>query len=174
MSGYLDNEVKTAEALRQHPEDLEASGVGGVRDGYQLRHWLHTGDQGFLDPDGYLCIAGRIKDIVIRGGENIFPMEIEARLLEHDAISQASIVGVPDQKYGEELCAFVELNTVCTKPSDEELRSFVRQNLARFKAPRYFLWIGDDTAVLREWPKTASGKISKPMLRDIAKQRHKS
>lgn len=125
---------------------------------------MHTGDEGYLDPEGYFIISGRIKDLIIRGGENISPMEIEDRLVEHEAVVQASIVGVPDEKYGEELGAFVELRQGCKQPSDDELRAFVREKLARFKAPRYFFWLGDGKAP-DEWPKTTSGKVSKPDLR---------
>lgn len=93
-------------------------------------------------------------------------MEIEDRLVEHEAVVQASIVGVPDEKYGEELGAFVELRQGCNQPSDDELRAFVREKLARFKAPRYFFWLGDGK-VPDEWPKTTSGKVSKPDLRKM-------
>lgn len=174
MSEYLGNPEKTQESLRQHPEDLEPGGVC-LEDGLSLRKWLHTGDEGYLDDDGYLVISGRIKDIIIRGGENISPMEIEARLVEHDAISQAAVVGVPDEKYGEELCAFVELNAGHAKPSDEALRMHVRATLARFKAARYFMWIGNgEGSILKTWPQTASGKVSKPELRLLLKDRQLS
>lgn len=165
MSEYLHNKKKTEEALQYHQEDLD-HGVGPLGDG-SLRKWMHTGDEGFLDQEGYFVISGRIKDIVIRGGENISPMEIEDRIIEHEAIAQASIVGVPDEKYGEELGAFVELREGCNRPSDDELRAFVREKLARFKAPRYFWWLGAGNKVPDTWPKTASGKISKPDLRKL-------
>ena len=130
---------------------------------------MHTGDEGYLDPEGYFVISGRIKDLIIRGGENIAPMEIEDRIVEHEAIAQVSIVGVPDDKYGEELGAFVELREGATKPSDDELRAFVREKLARFKAPRYFFWLRDGKAP-DKWPQTASGKISKPDLRKLVEK----
>ncbi|KAK3705095.1 hypothetical protein LTR37_013462 [Vermiconidia calcicola] len=170
MSGYLRNADKTKEALRYHEEDLEPAGIGGLGDGTVHRKWIHTGDEGFLDEDGYLVISGRIKDIVIRGGENISPMEIEERLIEHDSIAQASVIGVPDERLGEELAAFVELRgDSSARPSDDELRIFVRQRLARFKAPKYFYWIGGTNEFIpRDWPKTTSGKISKPDLRRVA------
>lgn len=190
MSEYLNNKEKTDEALRCHPEDLEPGGVGGLEDGTILRKWMHTGklqsycrcfirsltaapgDEGFLDPEGYFVISGRIKDLVIRGGENISPMEIEDRLIEHEAVAVASIVGVPDDKYGEELGCFIELRDGYTKPSDDDLRAFVLEKLARFKAPRYFWWLrGDNKNVPNEWPKTTSGKISKPDLRKLVTEK---
>jgi acyl-CoA synthetase (AMP-forming)/AMP-acid ligase II len=106
MSEYLHHKKKTEESLRQHEEDLEPDGVGALDDG-TLRTWMHTGDEGLFDPEGYFVITGRIKDLVIRGGENIAPMEIEDRLIEHEAVIQAQIVGVPDDRYGEELGAFM-------------------------------------------------------------------
>lgn len=167
MSEYIHNKQKTEEALKYHEEDLDPDGVGALADG-QLRKWMHTGDEGYLDPEGYFVISGRIKDLVIRGGENIAPMEIEDRLVEHDAVAQASIVGVPDEKYGEELGAFLELRGGFSRPSDEDLRAFVREKLARFKAPRYFWWLrGENPKVPEHWPKTASGKVSKPDLRKL-------
>ena len=154
---------------KYHEEDLQPGGVGGLGDGTVLRRWMHTGDEGFLDPEGYFVISGRIKDIVIRGGENISPMEIEERMIEHEAIEQVSVIGVPDEKYGEELAAYIELKSGANKPSDDDLKGFVREALARFKAPRYYWWIGgDDESIPRDWPKTMSGKISKPDLRKIA------
>lgn len=133
-----------------------------------LRKWMHTGDEGYLDPEGYFVISGRIKDLIIRGGENISPMEIEDRLIEHEAIVQCAIVGVEDEKYGEELGAFVELRQGSKKPTDDDLRGFVKEKLARFKAPRYFFWLGDGKSP-DEWPQTTSGKISKPDLRKVVK-----
>lgn len=169
MSEYLCNEAKTKEALKYHEQDLEPGGVGGLGNGTVLRRWMHTEDEGYLDPEGYFVISGRIKDIVIRGGENISPMEIEERLIEHEAVEQVSIVGVPDEKYGEELLAFVEIRGDVQQPSDDDLRDFVRQKLARFKAPKYFRWIGSgQEGIPDDWPKTMSGKISKPDLRKLA------
>lgn len=170
MSEYLYHKKKTEEALRKHEEDLEPDGVGALDDG-SLRTWMHTGDEGFFDKEGYFIISGRIKDLVIRGGENIAPMEIEDRLIEHQDIVQAQIVGVSDERYGEELRAFLELKQGASRPSDEDLRAFVREKLARFKAPRYFWWLGSGSEgkIPNEWPKTASGKVSKPDLRKIVK-----
>ncbi|KAJ5106210.1 hypothetical protein N7456_002885 [Penicillium angulare] len=169
--GYLHNPRKTAEALKQHKEDLELHGVGAIDNKGNLRTWMHTGDEGYLDEDGYFVMTGRIKDIVIRGGENISPVEIEESLSSHVAIVQASVIGVPDERLGEELAAFAELASGQIRPSDEELRRWVQKRLSRFKAPRYFWWIGDEQdGVPREWPKTASGKLRKPDLREVGKR----
>jgi long-chain acyl-CoA synthetase len=131
---------------------------------------MHTGDEGYLDDDGYFVITGRIKDIVIRGGENISPVEIEERLFAHPAIIQASVIGVPNARLGEELAAFVQLEKDHPKPTDQELQDWVRKSLSRFKTPRYFWWIGGrQRGVPQEWPKTLSGKIRKPDLRIIGK-----
>ncbi|KAK4942350.1 hypothetical protein LTR10_017957 [Elasticomyces elasticus] len=168
MSEYLGNKEKTDETLRLHEQDLEDGGVGGLggRGGKKLRQWLHTGDEGMLDDDGYLVFTGRIKDLIIRGGENITPLEIEERLSEMEAIAQASVVGVPDDKYGETVGAFLELKRGARRPGDEDVKNWVRAKLARFKAPVHIWWLGDDK-VLDEWPKTMSGKISKPELRKL-------
>jgi len=170
MSEYLFHKKKTEESLRQHEEDLEADGVGALDDG-SLRTWMHTGDEGLLDAEGYFVITGRIKDLVIRGGENIAPMEIEDRIIKHEAITQAQVIGVPDDRYGEEIGVFLELKPGSQQPSDDDIRAFVKEKLARFKAPRYVWWLGQGEGgkIPDEWPKTASGKISKPDLRNIVK-----
>ena len=168
--GYFNNSSKTSEALKQHVEDMEPNGVRPQDDAGNLRTWMHTGDEGYLDPDGYFVITGRIKDIVIRGGENISPVEIEERLSAHPAIVQASVIGVPNARLGEELAAFVQLEKNHLKPTDQELQTWIRQSLSRFKTPRYFWWIGSSQdGVPQEWPKTLSGKLRKPDLRVIGK-----
>ncbi|KAI9685610.1 MAG: Acyl-CoA synthetase member 2 mitochondrial [Bathelium mastoideum] len=171
MSEYLGNKEKTDEALRHHEQDLHERGVGGLggRGGRELRVWMHTGDEGMLDDDGYLVFTGRIKDLIIRGGENITPLEIEERLSEMAAIEQASVVGVPDDKYGETVGAFLELKEKAEKPGDEEVRKWVRTKLAYFKAPVHIWWLGDGD-VPKDWPKTMSGKISKPELRGLVEK----
>jgi mevalonyl-CoA ligase len=177
MAEYIDNREKTEETLRYHKEDLEEGGVGGVesegRGSKTLRAWMHTGDEGMLDEDGYLVFTGRIKDLIIRGGENIAPLEIEQRLNDLDAIAQASIVGVPDDKYGEVVGAFLELKSNAKKPSDDQLKKWVTEALAYFKAPKYIWWLGDG-GVPEEWPKTMSGKVSKPELRKLVVELVKS
>ena len=173
MAEYVGNKEKTEESLRVHEEDLEEGGVGPLRDadagkGKQLRKWMHTGDEGTLDDDGYLVFTGRIKDLIIRGGENIAPLEIEERLSEMQAIAQASVVGVPDEKYGEAVGVFLErAEGSSDKVGDDEVKKWVREKLAYFKAPQWIWWLGSGDGVPEEWPKTMSGKISKPELREI-------
>jgi len=121
--------------------------------------WLHTGDLCTVDEDGYYRVTGRLKDMIIRGGENIYPREIEEFMYTHPAVKDVQVVGVPDEKYGEEVLAFVILNEG-THPAEEELVRFVKEGLSRFKAPRYVRF-------LEEFPVTASGKIQKYKLREI-------
>jgi fatty-acyl-CoA synthase len=118
--------------------------------------WLHTGDLGTMDERGYCRITGRLKDMVIRGGENMFPAEIEAVLIEHPAVLEAAVIGVPDHRMGEELAAFVRVSG--EPPDVEQLRAHVRGRLAAPKAPRYWVF-------LEEFPLTGSGKIQKFVLR---------
>ena len=119
--------------------------------------WLHTGDLATMDERGYCRITGRLKDMVIRGGENMFPAEIEAVLIEHPAVAEAAVIGVPDPRMGEELAAFVRSSAEA--PSVEALRAHVRTRLAAPKTPRYWVF-------LTEFPLTGSGKIQKFVLRD--------
>jgi fatty-acyl-CoA synthase len=119
--------------------------------------WLHTGDLGTMDARGYCRITGRLKDMVIRGGENMFPAEIEAVLIEHPAVIEAAVIGVPDHRMGEELAAFVRV--AAEPPGVEQLRAHVRSRLAAPKAPRYWVF-------LTEFPLTGSGKIQKFVLRE--------
>ena len=172
MAEYIGNKEKTEESLKYHDEDLDKDGVGGLgdRNSKKLRPWMHTGDEGMLDEDGYLVFTGRIKDLIIRGGENIAPLEIEQRLNDMEAIAQASIVGVPDDKYGETVGAFLELKDGKEKPKDDEIRKWVRDELAHFKAPKDIWWLGDKD-VPEDWPKTMSGKVSKPELRKLVEEK---
>ena len=121
--------------------------------------WLHTGDIGTMDEDGNFRITGRLKDMIIRGGENIYPREIEEFMYTHPAIRDVQVVGVPDEKYGEEVCACVIFKDG-SHATHEELIEFVRAGLSRYKAPRYIL-------PLTEFPMTASGKIQKFKLREM-------
>ncbi len=120
--------------------------------------WLHTGDLAIRMPNGYYRITGRIKDMVIRGGENIYPREIEEYLFTHEAIEQAAVVGVPDPKFVEELCAWVKLKG--KQDIDEEaIREFCRKGLAHYKVPRYVKFVED-------FPQTITGKIQKFKIRE--------
>lgn len=121
--------------------------------------WLHTGDIGAMDEEGNFRITGRLKDMIIRGGENIYPREIEEFLYTHSAVRDVQVVGVPDEKYGEEVCACVILKDGATVTGDE-LIEYVKSGLSRFKAPRYVL-------LMDAFPMTASGKIQKFKLREM-------
>jgi len=122
--------------------------------------WLHTGDLGILDENDYCKITGRLKDMVIRGGENIYPREIEEFFYTHPAISDVQVIGVPDVKYGEELMAWVKLKKgACTTP--EEIKAFCKGKIAHFKIPRYIKFVDD-------FPMTVSGKIQKFKMREMS------
>jgi len=120
--------------------------------------WLHTGDEASMDPDGYVRITGRIKDLIIRGGENIAPKEIEDRLREHAAVADAYVYGVPDAFFGEVVAAAVRLKPDTTR-TQEEMISWCGDTLAKFKVPKYVRFVSD-------FPMTASGKIQKYKLRE--------
>jgi len=122
--------------------------------------WMHTGDLATMDADGYVAIVGRIKDMVIRGGENVYPREIEEYLYSHPAIDDVQVIGVPDPKYGEELMAWVRLRPGASLTIDE-LRAYCQGKLAHYKVPRY-LHLTD------EFPMTVTGKIRKVEMRDQA------
>ena len=141
MLGYWDNPEQTAASI-------DRAG------------WMHTGDLATMDPDGYVAIVGRIKDMVIRGGENVYPREIEEYLYSHPAIDDVQVIGVPDQKYGEELMAWVRLKPGASL-TIEELRAYCQGKLAHYKIPRY-LHLTD------EFPMTVTGKIRKVEMRDRA------
>ena len=114
--------------------------------------WLHTGDLGRMDARGYVKITGRVKEMIIRGGENLFPAEIENAILEHDAIAEAAVVGVPDEKWGEQVACF--MRTTKGKPDAAALKAFIRERISPQKTPYYWVWVD-------EWPLTGSGKIQK-------------
>lgn len=121
------------------------------------RRWLHTGDLASIDPNGYVCIKGRIKDIIIRGGENIAPAEIEAVIKELDSVEETAVIGIPDEVMGEEICAFVILKQDKSLSSDV-IRSHVQARLAKFKVPKHIVYA-------QEFPVTSSGKVQKYLLR---------
>ena len=124
--------------------------------------WMHTGDTGVIDDDGYIAVTGRIKDMVIRGGENIYPREIEEFLHTHPDILDAQVIGVPDARYGEELMAWVRLKDGAPPLSAYDLSQFCRGKLAHYKVPRY-------VRVVEEFPMTVTGKVRKVELRDNAR-----
>ncbi|HET6705434.1 AMP-binding protein [Amycolatopsis sp.] len=140
MLGYWNDPEKTAEVI-------------------DAARWMHTGDLAVMDADGYVTITGRIKDMVIRGGENIYPREIEEFLHTHPDIVDAQVVGVPDGKYGEELCAWVKLRDGAEEVTAESLRAFATGKLAHYKIPRYVL-------VVDEFPMTVTGKVRKVEMRE--------
>jgi fatty-acyl-CoA synthase len=140
MKGYLKNPKASAEAF-----------AGG---------WFHSGDLAVMQPDGYVKIKDRSKDIIISGGENISSLEVEDTLYRHPAVLAAAVVAQPDPKWGETPCAFVELKPGAAA-SEAELIAHCQQHLARFKAPKKIMF--------GELPKTSTGKIQKYVLRDKAK-----
>ncbi|KAF9741157.1 hypothetical protein PMIN06_005553 [Paraphaeosphaeria minitans] len=149
--GYWENPTKNAEVL--------------VRDD-QGELWLHTGDEAVLDVDGYCSITGRFKDIIIRGGENIYPLEIEERLVSHPSIARAIVVGISHPKYIEVPVAFLQLEDGTRRLGLEEVKKWVRKVLGRHKAPAKVFWLGEDCDA--EVPLTGSGKVKKFVLRDVA------
>ncbi|RZJ11465.1 MAG: AMP-binding protein [Acidovorax sp.] len=142
MHGYWGDEAKTREAI-------DAEG------------WMHTGDLATMDDEGYVNIVGRIKDMVIRGGENIYPREIEEFLYRHPQVQDVQVVGVPDAKYGEELCAWI-IAKPGTTPTEDDVRAFCKGQIAHYKVPRYIRFV-------TSFPMTVTGKIQKFKIRDEMK-----
>ncbi|MFB8764491.1 AMP-binding protein [Nocardiopsis alba] len=140
MLGYWNEPDKTAEVIDRG-------------------RWMHTGDLAVMDEDGYVGITGRIKDMVIRGGENIYPREIEEVLYTHPDLLDAQVIGVPDQKYGEELMAWVRMREGAEPLTPETLRAFCQGRIAHFKIPRY-------VHVVDEFPMTVTGKVRKVQMRE--------
>ncbi len=141
MLGYWNDPVKTKEAI-----DAE--------------RWMHTGDLATIDDDGYVRITGRIKDMVIRGGENIYPREVEEFLHNHPDILDAQVIGVPDEKYGEELMAWIRLRPSAPDLTPESLREFARDRIAHHKVPRHL-------RIVHDYPMTVTGKIRKDEMRRL-------
>ncbi|MGK8512121.1 AMP-binding protein [Nocardia asiatica] len=144
MLGYWDDPEKTAEVV-------------------DAARWMHTGDIGVMDDEGYLAVTGRIKDMVIRGGENIYPREIEEFLYTHPDILDAQVIGVPDPKYGEELMAWVRMREGATPLDATAVREFATGKLAHFKIPRY-------VHVVEQFPMTVTGKIRKAEMRQLSRR----
>ncbi|EAA60703.1 hypothetical protein AN4661.2 [Aspergillus nidulans FGSC A4] len=154
MKGYWGDPEKTAEVMLKD------------KDG---KVWMHTGDEATISPDGYVTITGRIKDLIIRGGENIHPLEIENCLLTFPGVADVSVVGVPDAHYGEVVAAFViwkqaHQNTEEQAETGEKLRKFVREKLSAHLVPKYIFFLEPTDS----FPKTASGKIQKFKLKETA------
>jgi len=139
MLGYWDDEEKTR-------ADIDPAG------------WMHTGDLAVIDADGYCDIVGRVKDMIIRGGENIYPREIEEYLFRHPKIQEAAVFGVPDEKYGEAVAAWVKLQEGASATA-EEIRAFCSEQIAHYKVPKYII-------IVDEFPMTVTGKIQKFVMRD--------
>ncbi|MGB7078542.1 MAG: AMP-binding protein [Xanthobacteraceae bacterium] len=139
MLGYWGDEERTREAIN-------------------AARWMHTGDLATIDAEGYCNIVGRIKDMVIRGGENVYPREIEEFLYRHPKIQDVQVIGVPDDRYGEEICAWVKLRPGAAA-SEDEIKAFCRDQIAHYKVPRYVKFVD-------EFPMTVTGKIQKFIMRE--------
>ncbi|MEO7124647.1 MAG: AMP-binding protein [Nakamurella sp.] len=142
MLGYWDQPDKTAEVIDQS-------------------RWMHTGDIATMDDAGYVNVTGRIKDLVIRGGENIYPREVEEFLFTHPDIVDAQVIGVPDEKFGEELMAWLRIKPGVTAPTAADIAAFADGKLARYKIPRY-------VHVVDDFPMTVTGKVRKAQMREQA------
>jgi fatty-acyl-CoA synthase len=141
MSGYWNDPERTAQAI----------------DG---QRWMHTGDLATMDEHGYVRVVGRIKDMVIRGGENIYPREIEEFLYGHPAVADVQVIGVPDERYGEELMAWI-IPRPGEELTEEEVKAFCKDQIAHFKVPRYIKFVDS-------FPMTVTGKVQKFKMRESA------
>jgi fatty-acyl-CoA synthase len=141
MLGYWDDPERTAEAI-------------------DPARWMHTGDLATMDDEGYVNIVGRSKDMIIRGGENVYPREIEEFLYTHPDISDVAVIGVPDARYGEEIMAWIQIREGSSL-SGEELRGFCQGRIAHYKVPRY-------VEIVDEFPMTITGKVQKYRMREIS------
>jgi fatty-acyl-CoA synthase len=144
MLGYWDDAERTAEAI-------DADG------------WMHTGDLGVIDEEGYCNIVGRRKDMIIRGGENVYPREIEEFLFRHPKIADVAIVGVPHEKYGEEVCAWIRLRSGVTATASE-IREYCRDRIAHYKIPAHIEFV-------ESFPMTVTGKVQKYLIREAIRER---
>ena len=141
MLGYWKDDAKTSEAI-------------------DADRWMHTGDLAVMGEDGYCNVVGRMDDVVIRGGENIYPREIEEFLYTHPDIEDAHVIGVPDAKYGEEICAWIRMKSGCEPLDADAVRAFATGELAHYKIPRY-------VRVVDEFPMTVTGKVRKVEMREV-------
>ncbi|AHX14960.1 AMP-binding protein [Dyella jiangningensis] len=139
MLGYWDDDARTREAIDE-------------------ARWMHTGDLAVIDDDGYCTIAGRLKDMIIRGGENVYPREIEEFLYTHPKVQDVQVFGVPDAKFGEQVCAWIRLREGCDS-SEAEIQSYCRHHLAYFKVPHYVRFVD-------AFPMTVTGKVQKYLMRE--------
>jgi fatty-acyl-CoA synthase len=128
-----------------------------TREAIDVSRWMHTGDLATLDEDGYCNIVGRIKDMVIRGGENIYPREVEEFLYTHPKVADVQVFGVPDERFGEQLCAWISIQEGETL-TEEEILEFCRDKIAHYKVPRYIRFVD-------AFPMTVTGKIQKFIMR---------
>ena len=139
MLGYWENDEATRTAI-------------------DAARWMHTGDLATMDEEGYLNIVGRIKDMIIRGGENVYPREIEEFLYSHPKVQDVQVIGVPDEKYGEEIMAWVQLREGQAATA-EEIRDYCRGKIAHYKIPRYVKFVD-------AFPMTVTGKVQKFLMRE--------
>lgn len=140
MLGYWNSAEQTSEAIDQ-------------------ARWMHTGDLGMMDENSHLIITGRSKDMVIRGGENIYPREIEEYLYQHPMVADVQVFGVPDDYYGEELCTWIKLKPNA-EVTEDEIKAFCRGRITHFKIPRYIRFVDD-------YPMTVTGKAQKFVMREL-------
>lgn len=141
MLYYWDEPTKTKEAI-------------------SLDRWYHTGDIAQMDEDGFCKIVGRIKDMIIRGGENVYPTEIEQLIYKHPKVKDVQVVGVPDERLGEEICAWIQVKEN-QSISEDEIKSYCKEKLARYKVPKYI-------SIVTEFPLTVTGKVQKYKIQEIA------
>ena len=141
MLGYWENEKRTRQAIDKNG-------------------WIHSEDLGTMDNDGYIRIVGRIKDMIIRGGENIYPREIEEFLHTHPAITNAQVIGVPDEKYGEEVMVWIKLAEGASLTEDE-VKGYCKDKIAYYKIPRYYKFTDS-------FPMTVTGKVRKMQMREMS------
>jgi fatty-acyl-CoA synthase len=138
MLGYWDDDARTAEVIDR-------------------ARWMHTGDLAVMDADGYMKIVGRIKDMIIRGGENVYPREVEEFLYRHPNIQDVQVFGVPDPRFGEEIAAWIKIRPGATLTEDE-VRGFCQGQIAHYKVPRHIRFVD-------EFPMTVTGKVQKFIMR---------
>jgi fatty-acyl-CoA synthase len=159
MLGYWEEPEKTGGAEGRRTSGEAEGSQAAKNTAIDAARWMHTGDLAVMDDDGYVNITGRIKDMVIRGGENVYPREVEEFLYTHPDILDAQVIGVPDEKYGEELMAWVRLRPGAEPLTAEALRAFCKGRLAHYKIPRY-------VHVVDDFPMTVTGKVRKVQMRE--------